>query len=866
MPKLKKHFFSPASSKGMEKRKKSTFASNQKGFSLIEILTAISVYGIFAVIAGGTLAGVFMALNLSKVVRDKSQLYGVLSQTLGDRTSCINNLKPTGATLPDNTATIKQGLYGTNRAKGLGDLSELNIYTGSSATKKGTLISVGDNFGENLKIIKLSLEQTKKDKETTPVPTPQTALNNLVVREFKVYYEHRKGNFKTKGGTCDATDANKGNCYSISCESVSYQTDSTGVTTCTASCDPVIPSGGGGSGEIKCADGTSAVKVTPDGRTLFGCGTTQANLHNTTALGFNAGNSGAGTENTFIGFEAGKATTNRANTFIGYRTGIANITGDNNTFLGLNTGERNTTGHGNTFLGSTVGTYNTTGVRNTFVGIYAGASNTTGINNTFIGAGAGNSSLDTDRNTHIGRNAGHCFAKGADNIFIGQETAFGRTTNNTWSCPDGTDSKGDKNQNTGSRNVAIGTNAVWGLKSGSNNVFIGHRAGYNGVHTTTTNVITGGDNVVIGYQSGSSLTGGSKNTFLGFESGKANTTAGNNTFLGYQAGKANNTGTTNLFIGDRAGQSNTTGAGNIFIGSESGGASTTADHNLFIGGSTGKENTGYDNICLGTSACQHGRGNKNVIIGRAAGYILNKTTKTPVADNNIFIGHEASKTNAGGISETGSRQLNIGNLLFGKTPSSNPTTNFFADTTAGNQYLEGSTSGLVVNGDLYISGGLFGCSSPTVCTRILTAPVNNISSRVFKNTITLFKNYQYALSVINNTPLFNYYYNKDHPKHKRMGIISEDLPKHLQIQDKGKPITPDWVSIYGTLWAGIKALYNRFISFKKEVTQKFASILNDLKKLIHNTKELKKEIESLKKENIRIREQITSLNKKIEAK
>ena len=89
-----------------------------------------------------------------------------------------------------------------------------------------------------------------------------------------------------------------------------------------------------------------------------------------------------------------------------------------------------------------------------------------------------------------------------------------------------------------------------------------------------------------------------------------------------------------------------------------------------------------------------------------------------------------------------------------------------------------------------------------------------------------------------------------------MGIISEDLPKHLQIKDKGKPITPDWVSIYGTLWASIKALFNRFISFKKEVLDK----INKLKLLYLD---IGKRLEVLEKENKLLKEQIKVLNKKV---
>ncbi len=850
-----------------------THISNKiKGFSLIEILVGMSLLGILTGVTGGVTASILMSLNLTNVVMDRQQLYESLAKTIGDNgDSCKGNLAPKAGSIP--TTGSKEGLYndGTKvSTTGVGKLAE--IYTFDGLNVKGTpLIKLGD-FGHGLDIKKIALSHT--DATFT---TAKHATNDVKDRELKVYFKHKRGSFQTKSsGTCTSADIS--GCYSISCRLTSYRiTTADAVDQCQATCTNV-KTGGGSGGEIKCADGTSAVKVTPDGRTLFGCGTTQANLHNTTAFGFNAGNSGAGTENTFIGYESGKATTDRANTFIGYRSGVANTTGDNNTFLGLNAGVRNTTGHGNTFLGSTTGSHNTTGHANTFLGIYAGASNTTGVKNVFIGQMAGNANLDTNHNTYIGRSAGICFAKGNNNVFIGQQAGFGRIKGSgDWACPT------DKADNTGFDNIVIGVDTAFGLKDGSKNVFIGHRAGFKG-DADTANVITGGENVVIGYQSGTKLTSGSKNTFLGFESGKANNTGYENTFIGYRAGeantsgydnlflgqesgKSNTTGMANVFIGERAGNSHTKGAGNIFIGSESGRFTNSATanqptNNIFIGGNAGRTNTtGDSNIFIGSDSGRH-KDSSNSHTSVQSGHEI-------TGDRNIFIGRGIGQPPTGGISGGVDYQLNIGNLIFGKMPTAPPTatTNFFAgntDTTKQN-YLQESPA-LVINGSLYVKGKAFAnCGDNNGDCGPWSTSLGD-SSRVFKNTITLFKNYQYALSVINNTPLFTYFYNKDHPKHKRMGIIAEDLPKHLQIQDKNEPPKPDWVSIYGTLWAGIKALYNRFMGFKKEVTQKLTSIVNDLKKLIHNSKELKRRIDALEKK-IEVQDKIIKiLRKEKEAK
>ena len=128
------------------------------------------------------------------------------------------------------------------------------------------------------------------------------------------------------------------------------------------------------------------------------------------------------------------------------------------------------------------------------------------------------------------------------------------------------------------------------------------------------------------------------------------------------------------------------------------------------------------------------------------------------------------------------------------------------------------------------------------------------SSETLKENIKPFKDYEKSLRDILKTPLFTYQYKKgkgDHPEKVRMGVISEELPKDLQILEKGKPSTPDWLSIYGTLWAGIKALGKQLNDFKVKNTQALTEISKELKTFLSDQMEgLKKEIttqlESLK--------------------
>ena len=884
MPKLKKHFFSTTSSKGMEKRKKSLPPSTKKGFALTEVMTAIGLYGIFAVVAGSLTYGVIMAFNFSRSTMDREQLWGALKSTIGNEESCKLNLKPSASpsSFPTTEGTGTDGLYndGTTytASQGIGKLAELNVYKGG--TKSGNaLVKIGD-FGQNLEIVKLALEKTGAN----PFNSAQTT--EVGDRELIAYFKHKRGHQRQQDSSKKCDNTGVGGCFKFSCRLQAYYLH-TGSEKCqSATCRLDKPSSGGtGNVDKKC------YKVDPTGETYIGCLTNPDSRENntqttTTAFGFDAGKDATGGYNTLIGWKAGrKITTGYSNTIIGYQAGENNISGLNNTFIGLNTGRANTATSDNVFIGSSVGGKNKAN-GNVFIGAYAGSENTTSGGNVFIGHDAGLKNTASE-NMFIGFESGEGNTIGTRNLFIGYRAG-----------------KADKDVSpaknvTGNDNIAIGYQAGEGITTGGKNLFIGYQAGRSDLYGTTKTYVTSSENTAIGYQSGSKITSGEHNTFIGYQAGKDTNTGSYNNFVGKNAGAKNTDGTRNAFFGDGAGAKqvtcNNTQAGtngtkycqNTFFGHYTGHNMNGGFRNVFFGAASGHDATNSkNNTFMGANAGKHTTGSGNTFFGAGAGHGSGEDTKTTTAitigSDNIFIGKEVGLHNIGGVSKTRSRQLNIGNLLFGILPDMNACKENLKDsdtsgctgggTTAekndaknffGSDYLSGK-KGLAINGDLYIVGALKSCDDDgSNCSDIMSAPAPTTppSSRVFKNTITLFKNYQYALSVINNTPLFNYYYNKDHPKHKRMGVISEDLPKHLQIQDKNEPIQPDWVSIYGTLWAGIKALFNKFISFKKEVTQKFASVIRDIKKLIHNDKELKKEIETLKKENIRIIEQIKALRK-----
>lgn len=152
-----------------------------------------------------------------------------------------------------------------------------------------------------------------------------------------------------------------------------------------------------------------------------------------------------------------------------------------------------------------------------------------GTNNTFVGVLAGNLTLS-----------------GTDNVSVGASTLFFTTS--------------------GSQNSAFGTSALGALNSGSDNVAMGYNAG---VHVTT-----GTRSVAIGSFSrvGSAQEG---NVSIGYFTGAALTTGtGQNTLVGYNAGSTLTTGNYNTHVGSSTVASGATVNHETVIGAEATGSGT----------------------------------------------------------------------------------------------------------------------------------------------------------------------------------------------------------------------------------------------------------------------------------------------------
>jgi len=328
----------------------------------------------------------------------------------------------------------------------------------------------------------------------------------------------------------------------------------------------------------------------------------------------------AGIQNTGIGNAALAVNTANASTAVGFQALAANTLGNNGTAFGFQALSRNTTASNNTGIGfqalanNTIGTQNTAvgfqssttisnGSRNTSVGYSALANNSTGNENTALG------------NYALGRNTGSA------NVAIGHEAMFGSAAAFTNSTAIGWHALFS---NSASNNTAIGYNALQGNTSATGNTAVGASA---------LNNETGANNTALGSAAGFENQTGANNTYVGFEAGRYNTfAAGNNAFLGFQAGlysqgsfntaigsntlKANQATSNNVAIGYNALTTNA-GTGNVAVGYNAA-AAETGSNKLYIENS----NANADNALI------YGEFNTNIVRINGTLQISNPNTTT----------------------------------------------------------------------------------------------------------------------------------------------------------------------------------------------------------------------------------------------
>ena len=460
---------------------------------------------------------------------------------------------------------------------------------------------------------------------------------------------------------------------------------------------------------------------------------------------------------------------------------------------------------------------------NTYFGYQAGR-NHSGDSSTFLGFQAGKDSRSSQRNTFVGYQAG-LNAEGHDQVFIGSHAGRDTTTGeqNTFIGA----SAGKENQ-TGSQNLFVGNES--GLKgiSPRNNVFIGYQSGRENE--------SGNENVFLGTQAGKSLQQGNGSVFIGHQAGVLNTHEERSVFIGPSAGSDSDGGVENTFIGRSAGKQNQ-GSFNTFIGADAGALNQMGEHNVFLGFNSGYNSQSSYNTFLGTeSGHKNTQGTYNVFFGQGSGFSHISGT------SNTMLGSKAGYNTVNGSH----------NIFIGYNAGNNP-----AYRVVSNKFVVGNENNQTwLTGDITPTGNLYVNGQPVVIT----------SSRALKREIKRVENYDLHLESLLETPLFTYYYKdpSSYPHKKRMGIISEKLPQHLQIQEEGRLSRPDWPSIYGSFWAGIKALYQILQNLKEEIFSSIQVVKDQLREIKIEYEGVAKRFLKLHRELAEVKAQLKKTNKEIE--
>ncbi len=90
---------------------------------------------------------------------------------------------------------------------------------------------------------------------------------------------------------------------------------------------------------------------------------------------------------------------------------------------------------------------------------------------------------------------------------------------------------GNSTASGGDYNISVGFNSAYYLTTGDNNVAVGRNA----LQSSNLDKLTGSSNVGVGYLAGSKVASGSFNTFLGIFAGNSVTTGSNNVSIGYNS-------------------------------------------------------------------------------------------------------------------------------------------------------------------------------------------------------------------------------------------------------------------------------------------------------------------------------------------
>lgn len=266
---------------------------------------------------------------------------------------------------------------------------------------------------------------------------------------------------------------------------------------------------------------------------------------------------GDGDGNLSIGYQSGPTIPGLIhNIAIGYHTLRNLTTGERNTILGAVSCDQLTTGMLNTAVGDEAMEFLNTGDNNTAVGGLCMQNITSGARNTAVGHAALSNITTQIENTAVGRDALKIAVSSSNDAF-GFSALSALTT--------------------GVNNVAVGQVSLALSVSGNRNTSVGAAAGFNCKGS-------GSDNVYVGHQAG-------YGNFVGAQGGSKNV------MIGASAGEAN-TGDSNVIIGYHCAQSSVAfdGQSNIFVVHND-----NSDNPLLFGDFTNR-NLGINTIAFGTNA------------------------------------------------------------------------------------------------------------------------------------------------------------------------------------------------------------------------------------------------------------------------
>ena len=223
--------------------------------------------------------------------------------------------------------------------------------------------------------------------------------------------------------------------------------------------------------------------------------------------------------------------------------------------------------------------------------------------------------------------------------------------------------------NSGSNNVAVGTNAL-ATNSGNYNLSVGsssmlsNKGSWNfalGDQALAANGNGANYNVAIGSKAMNGANGGSNN--FAFGANALNTNTGNfNVAIGNSA-LYSNVGSYNFALGDQALYSVPQGGANynVAIGSKAMNGASTGSNNLALGTSSLNTNSGNYNVSVGDNAMNTNQGSYNLAVGSKALY-----SNAFGSNYNLAMGYQAMS-----VSNTGSNNLAFGSSALNTNTGSN---------------------------------------------------------------------------------------------------------------------------------------------------------------------------------------------------